>query len=262
MVTITVDQYNLVYNAFSFTIAVMGAATVFFFLNRPQVSPTYRTAISLTGLVTLIALYHYIRIFNSWEAAFSISNGQLKATGLAFNDAYRYVDWLLTVPLLLIELILVMRLPQGETVRRATKLALLAAVMVVLGYPGEIATDNNTRWMWWGLSMIPFLIIVFDLFFGLKNSINAQADQVRGLVNVARWTTVVSWCFYPLVFTLPMLGMTGGSARAAVQVGYTISDIVAKAGFGVLIFMIALRKSEVEGFRTDAVAPAAFRATA
>jgi hypothetical protein len=51
----SLDQYNLVYNAFSFTIAVMGAATIFFFLNRSQVSPGYRTAISLTGLVTLIA---------------------------------------------------------------------------------------------------------------------------------------------------------------------------------------------------------------
>ena len=262
MVTITVDQYNLVYNAFSFTIAVMGAATAFFFLNRAKVSPTYRTAISLTGLVTLIALYHYVRIFNSWEAAFSVTNGQIKATGLAFNDAYRYVNWLLTVPLLLIELILVMRLPRAETVGRATKLALLAAVMVLLGYPGEIATDNSTRWMWWGLSMIPFLIIVFDLFFGLKKSINSQPDEARGLVNIARWVTVVSWCFYPLVFTLPMLGMAGGNARAAVQVGYTISDIVAKAGFGVLIYSIALRKSEVEGYRQDAIAPTPYRATA
>jgi len=72
-------------------------------------------------------------------------------------------------------------------------------------------------------------------------------------VNFARFTTVISWCFYPVVFTLPMLGLTGGTARAAVQVGYTIADIVAKAGFGVLIFMIALRKSEVEGFSPEAI---------
>jgi bacteriorhodopsin len=247
----TLEQYNLVYNAFSFTIAVMGAATIFFFLNRPQVSPGYRTAISLTGLVTLIACYHYVRIFNSWEAAFSVANGQVKATGLAFNDAYRYVDWLLTVPLLLIELILVMKLPRGQSAGRAAKLAVLAAVMVVLGYPGEIATDSTTRWTWWALSMIPFCIILFDLFFGLKSSINGQPAEARGLVNVARWVTVVSWCFYPVVFTLPMLGVA--NAQAAVQVGYTISDIVAKAGFGVLIYMIALKKSESEGFGTDAI---------
>ena len=258
----SLDQYNLVYNAFSFTIAVMGAATIFFFLNRSQVSPGYRTAISLTGLVTLIACYHYVRIFNSWEGAFSVMNGEVKATGLAFNDAYRYVDWLLTVPLLLIELILVMKLPKGQSAGRATKLAVLAAVMVILGYPGEIATDNTTRWTWWALSMIPFCIIVFDLFFGLKSSIKAQPEDARGLVNVARWVTVISWCFYPVVFTLPMLGLA--NARAAVQVGYTISDIVAKAGFGVLIYMIALKKSEAEGYGPDAVSrlnPLAARTT-
>jgi bacteriorhodopsin len=72
-------------------------------------------------------------------------------------------------------------------------------------------------------------------------------------VNAARFVTVISWCFYPIVFTLPMLGLVGGSAKMAVQVGYTISDIVAKAGFGVLIYMIALRKSEAEGFTPNAV---------
>jgi bacteriorhodopsin len=146
-----------------------------------------------------------------------------------------------------------MRLPRAQTVGKATKLALLAALMVILGYPGEIATNSTERWIWWGCSMIPFSIIVFDLFFGLRNSIKSQAKEVRGMVNVARWTTVISWCFYPIVFTLPMLGLTGGSAKAAVQVGYTISDIVAKAGFGVLIFLIALRKSEVEGYQVAAI---------
>ena len=243
---ISLAQYELVYNAFSFTIAVMGAATAFLFLNRSQVAPVYRTAISISGLVTFIAMYHYIRIFMSWTEAFKVSNGQISLSGVAFNDAYRYVDWLLTVPLLLIELILVMKLSRAETVAKATKLGSLAAIMVILGYPGEISTDPGTRWLWWSLSMVPFLIIVYDLFFGLKNSIDAQPASARDLVSRARWITVVSWCFYPVVFTLPMLGLTGGGATTAVQVGYTIADIVAKAGFGVLIYAIAVRKSEAE----------------
>jgi len=246
MEPVSLGQFHLVSNAFSFAIAVMGAATAFFFLNRSQVAPVYRTAITITGIVTLIAFYHYLRIFASWEASFSVLNGQIKPTGVAFNDAYRYVDWLLTVPLLLIELILVMRLSPAETMAKATKLGSLAALMVLLGYPGEISGDSGTRWLWWSLSMIPFLIIVSDLFVGLKASIDSQPASARGLVNVARWVTILSWCFYPAVFVLPMLGITGGNATTAVQVGYTISDIVAKAMFGVLIYMIAARKSEFE----------------
>ena len=243
---ITLAQYELVYNAFSFAIAVMGAATVFFFLSRSQVSTAYKTALTLTGIVTGVACYHYFRIFASWESAYAVTNGQLSLTGVKFNDAYRYVDWLLTVPLLLIELILVMRLTRAETIAKSTKLGLLAALMIVLGYPGEIAGDSGTRWLWWSLSMIPFTLIVVDLFVGLKSSIATQPASVRSLVSSARLVTVLSWCFYPIVFVFPMIGFTGGSATTAVQIGYTVCDIISKAIFGVLIFNIALRKSEAE----------------
>jgi bacteriorhodopsin len=247
MSAITVGQFELVYNAFSFTIAAMGAATAFFWLGRSQVNAYYRTALTITGLVTAIAFYHYIRIFESWNAAYTVINGVIKPTGIAFNDAYRYVDWLLTVPLLLIELILVMRLSDEETWSKSTRLGLLAALMVVLGYPGEISQVASTKWLWWALAMVPFAIIVRELYVGLGNSIAAQPVKVRGLVKSARDLTVLSWCFYPVVFILPMLGFSGTTAATAVQVGYTIADVVAKAVFGVLIYMIAVRKSEAEG---------------
>lgn len=248
MESITVGQFELVYNAFSFTIAVMGAATFFLFLSRSQVAPAYRTAVTLSGIVTLIAFYHYFRIFQSWEASYAVVSGQITETGVKFNDAYRYVDWLLTVPLLLVELILVMRLSASETASKGIKLAILAALMVIFGYPGEISADSGTRWMWWAIAMVPFVIILWDLFVGLKKAIDAQPPAARGLVSAARWLTVISWCFYPVVFIFPMIGFTGGNATTAVQVGYTVADIVAKALFGVLIYNIAVRKSAAEGY--------------
>jgi len=81
MSEITVGQFNLVYNAFSFTIAAMGAATAFFWLNRSLVAPPYRMAVTLSGLVTAIALYHYVRIFASWDAAFQVRGGEISLTG-------------------------------------------------------------------------------------------------------------------------------------------------------------------------------------
>jgi bacteriorhodopsin len=240
----TVLQYDIVYNAFSFAVAVMGAATVFLFLGRSQVAHHYKTAVTISGLVTFIAFYHYWRIFESWEAAYTVANGAVTATAHRFNDAYRYVDWLLTVPLLLTELVLVMRLSREETVSRASHLAKLAALMILLGYPGEISTDNETRWMWWAASMIPFLMIVWNLFTGLSKSIAAQPESVRDLISMARLIVVVTWAFYPIVYIFPMLGVTGGKAEMFVQVGYTIADILAKAAFGVYIWLIAVRKSE------------------
>jgi bacteriorhodopsin len=246
MKDLTIFQYELVYNSLSFGIAAMGAATLFLWLSKSMVKPAYQTAVTISGLVTAIALYHYVRIFGSWNASFSVVNDVIAPTGVKFNDAYRYVDWLLTVPLLLIELILVMRLSAGETKSKSIRLGSLAALMILLGYPGEISGDPSTRWIWWTLSMIPFTIILVELFGGLKQAIAAQPEGVKGLVKGARTLTIASWCFYPVVFVLPMLGLTGGAATAAVQVGYTISDIVAKAVFGILIYAIAVKKSELE----------------
>merc|ERR1712110_1026718 len=146
----TYGQWSLVYNSLSFGIAGMGCATIFFWLQLPNVTKNYRTALIITGLVTFIATYHYVRIFNSWVDAFTVSNSHggdysVALSGAPFNDAYRYVDWLLTVPLLLIELILVMRLPVDKTVSMSWNLGLASAAMVALGYPGEIQDDPQLR---------------------------------------------------------------------------------------------------------------------
>merc|ERR1712178_507976 len=116
---------------------------IFFWIEMANVHKKFRTALCITGLVTAIATYHYVRIFNSWNDAYAVSAGSDgnyagSLTGQPFNDAYRYVDWLLTVPLLLIELILVMGLPAPETASKSWTLGVASAVMVALGYPGEI----------------------------------------------------------------------------------------------------------------------------
>lgn len=241
---LSIGQYQLVANFFSLTIAAMGAATAFLWINRSQVADQYKTAVTVSGLVTFIALYHYWRISGSWEEAYKIVDGVLVATDKPFNDAYRYVDWLLTVPLLLIELILVMRLSASETFKKSVRLGGLAALMIVLGYPGEIADAAGTRWLWWSLSMIPFLWIVYELFVGLKDAQDAQPEAAKSLVGKARFLVVASWAFYPIVFLFPMLGLDGPTAETFVQIGYSIADIVAKALFGVLIFVIAMKKTE------------------
>ena len=248
MENLNLGQYLLVYNAFSFTLAAMAATTLFLWLGRSQVAPQYRTALLVSGLVTAIAAYHYWRIFNSWEAAYVVKEGLVVETGLGFNDAYRYVDWLLTVPLLLLELVLIMSLSKAETVSKATRLGIAAALMIALGYPGEIAEDNTTRAIWGTLSSIPFLYIVYELFVGLGAAIQRQPENARGMVNAARWLTFGSWGFYPIVYMIPYTSFSGSSVETAVQIGYTVADLVAKAGVGILVYMIAVRKSEHDGY--------------
>lgn len=251
MEALTAGQFALVYNAFSFGIASFAAATLFFWFGRSQVSQHYKTALTITGLVTFIALYHYWRIFNSWNEAYEVVNNVVTATGVEFNRAYRYVDWLLTVPLLLIELILVMRLSQAETVSKSLKLGGAAALMILLGYPGEVSGGiDSTRLIFGALSMVPFLYIVYALYSSLGEAIDRQPESVRGLIRLARNLTVLSWFFYPAVYFLPfVLSMNGGTSIAVIELGYTIADITAKAVFGLVIYAIAVRKSEAEGVK-------------
>ena len=157
----SIDEFNLVNNAISFAIAAFGASAIFFLLQRSQVSPAYKTALTISGLVCLITTYHYLRIFESFNSAYILKDGLVIQSGMQFNNAYRYVDWLLTVPLLLLEFVLVLRLPYAETYKKGLWLTLASAVMVLLGYPGETLTTGFIKIIWWILAMIPFAYILF-----------------------------------------------------------------------------------------------------
>lgn len=263
--SLTPGQYSLVYNMFSFTIATMAASFVFFVMARNNLAPKYRISMMVSALVVFIAGYHYFRIFNSWEGAYMLQGDQYVFSGEHFNDAYRYVDWLLTVPLLTVELVLVMGLPKDERGPLAAKLGFLAALMIVLGYPGEVSSDTSlfgTRGVWGFLSTLPFVWILYILFTQLGDTIQRQSSRVATLLSNARLLLLATWGFYPIAYMIPMAyqgypAETPG-AVAAIQVGYTISDILAKAGYGVLIYNIAKAKSEEEGYNVDEmVEPAA-----
>jgi len=247
---VTYGEWSAVYNALSFGIAAMGSATIFFWIEMANVHKKFRTALCITGIVTAIATYHYVRIFNSWNEAYGVawnetaSGFSVALTGAPFNDAYRYVDWLLTVPLLLIELILVMGLPAAETASLSWQLGLSSALMVALGYPGEVQDDNTQRWLWWALAMVPFAFVVEKLLIGLGQATETQPEAARGLIGHARMLTAVSWLTYPFVYIIKNVGIAGATAQCAEQIGYSCADVVAKAVFGVLVWSIARAKTE------------------
>ena len=242
------NQYMVVYNVFSFTIAAMFGSFIFFSFGRSQVSAKYRTALLVSAIVVAIAGYHYFRIFNSWVEAFTFTNGEYVPSGKPFNDAYRYVDWLLTVPLLLVELVAVLALGRKDSEGLFTKLSLAAFLMIAFGYPGEISSDITTRAVWGALSSIPFAYILIILWGKLGTAMQAQPPYVKVLLRNIRLLLVATWGFYPITYMLPMFGIGQGSSVVGIQVGYAISDVLAKAFYGVMIYWIASAKSEADGF--------------
>jgi bacteriorhodopsin len=252
MYEMTDVQYQAVYNVLSFALASMMATTMYLWFRSFAVKPQYQSAVLISGLVTFIAAYHYIRIFNSWVEAYHYSPGKVDPvlTGVPFNDAYRYMDWLLTVPLLLIEILLVMKLSDEDYATKAKTLGVGSALMIVSGYYGELTVTGNLtpRWICWFVSMIFFLYIVYELLVGLAAATNQETDPVvKGKIQTAQLMTVISWCTYPVVYLFPMLGIDAAQAVVSIQIGYCASDIISKCGVGLLIYQITYAKSSKEG---------------
>ncbi len=256
--TLSVGQYDLVYQLFSIAIACMGASFAFFVLARPNVGEKYRPALLVSAIVVAVACYHYFRIFNSWTEAFNLKDGVYVASGIPFNDAYRYADWVLTVPLLLVEAVAVLALARNIAGGMIGRLALAAFVMIATGYPGEITTDTTTRLIWGTISTIPFLYIVYTLWVELGTAMGTQSERVKVLMNNLRLLLLFSWGFYPISYLVPVLfGGVSAAGLVGLQVGYSLADIIAKAGFGVLIYFIALEKTAAERSSLPANAVAA-----
>jgi bacteriorhodopsin len=250
--SLTASQYSTVYNLFSLVIASMLFTAIYLLLSRGRVAPRYRNALVISAMVCGIAAYHYFRIFDNFKESYPAGRGVTDPhllSSIEFNEAYRYVDWLLTVPLLLIETVAVMAL--GRVAQRSLlmKLVPASALMILLGYPGEIAAATGTRAVWGALSTIPFLYLLYVLFVELSKSLDRQPEQVRHTIKMLRISLVGLWGVYPIAYLFPMIGgdfFGGANGFVLRQAGYSIADILAKAAYGLAIYKIARVKSGLE----------------
>jgi bacteriorhodopsin len=172
--------------------------------------------------------------------------GHYIGTAVPFNEAYRYVDWLLTVPLLLAELVAVLELGNKRTRPLMVKLVVASALMVALGYPGQLSPVHSTaRTLWAVASTVFFAYILFVLIVEINRAMKNETKEVRGLMNTLRLLLLLSWGFYPIAYLLPSL-VSGASGVVATQIGYSVADLVAKPVFTFLIFRLSMLKAEEE----------------
>jgi len=228
------DLDLLVFNALSFGTAVMLGAFVYFLTQISSVSKKYRSSIAASALVVGIAGYHYYRIWSDWKV------GEI-------NEGYRYADWLITVPLLIVELLIVLGTSPERRRKLMTTLVPATVLMVGLGYPGEVSTEDGTKWTFWVLAMIPFIYILYTLVGELKEAKGRESASVSGLINSATTILLVTWLVYPITYLFPVFfEYPHDGAETARQLGYTIADITSKAGYGLAVLAIAKARSASE----------------
>lgn len=222
---------QLVYNTLSFGTAVMLGAFVYFLTQIKSVAKQYQTGVAVSAVVVGIAAYHYFRMWDGW------SHGLV-------NEGYRYADWLITVPLLVIELLIVLGVDAARRKKLMTTLVPATVLMIGLGYPGEVSDVDSTKWLFWILAMIPFAYILFTLAGELKAAESRETGQIASAVKSATRVLLVTWLVYPIAYLFPVIfDVTNEGAEAARQVGYTLADITAKALYGIMILNIAKARS-------------------
>jgi len=241
------SQYELIYNGFSFAVAAMGIGFVYFLVSRNRVAPQYRSAVTMSAMICGIAAYHYWRIFGQF------------ADGGTWNEGYRYADWLLTVPLLVAELVVVSGLSKEAAKKTTPRLVVAALLMIATGYPGETAAaGSSTRTVWGIISSIFMLYVLYELFAGeVGKALKSQSGEVGSKLNNVRYLLLFTWGVYPIAYILgdstswlsETLGLSGSEASTAIQFGYTIADVLAKPGYGLIILGIAIARSNAEGYR-------------
>ncbi len=224
---------NTNYAAFTFFVGTMAmmAASVFFFFELNNVPQKWRTSVLVSGLITFIAAVHYY-----YMRGYNLDTGESPVF-------FRYVDWILTVPLMCVEFYLITR-KAGAKAGLLWQLIFASVVMLVTGYIGEAIYGNETQsWIWGLISGLAYFYIVYLVWFGevAKLAVNA-GPAVAKAVKTLGWFVLVGWAIYPIGY---IAGTAGGLFGFRVFEGlsmdivYNIGDAINKIGFGLVIYALA-----------------------
>lgn len=224
------------YTAFTFfvgTMAMMGAAA-FFFLEMRNVPEKWRTSLLVSGLITFIAAVHYY-----YMRGFYMETQESPTF-------FRYVDWLLTVPLMCVEFYLITK-KAGAKIGLLWKLIVASVIMLVTGYFGE-AVDREHSVLWGVLSGIAYFYIAYLVWIGEVAQLAKNAGPaVQKAVRILAWFVLVGWAIYPLGYIIGTPGGLFGAFGSDVNnpwmdVVYNIGDAVNKIGFGLVIYALTQSK--------------------
>ena len=208
------------------------AATAFFFIETQRVSAKWKTSLTVSGLVTLVAAVHYFYMRDIW-----IETGESPTV-------FRYIDWLITVPLLMVEFYIILRAVGAASAMIFWKLMIGTLVMLAGGYAGE--AGYLEVWPAFIIGMAGWAFILYEIFLGEAGKASAEqsSESVKSAFSTMRWIVTIGWAIYPLGYFLWYLA--GGAAvdANALNVIYNLADLLNKIAFGVIIWNVAVTESD------------------
>tara|TARA_B100000131_G_scaffold95684_1_gene92709 strand:+ start:1055 stop:1819 length:765 start_codon:yes stop_codon:yes gene_type:complete len=212
----------------TFWVISMGmlAATVFFFMERNSVAQGWRTSVTVAGLITGIAFIHYIYMRGVW-----VETGDSPTV-------YRYIDWLITVPLQMVEFYLILAAVRKVPTGIFWRLLIGSVVMLVGGYLGEAGYINST--LGFVIGMGGWIYVLYEIFSGEAGKTAAKSGNkaLSTAFGALRMIVTVGWSIYPLGYIFGYL--TGGVDANSLNVIYNLADFVNKIAFGLVIWAAAV----------------------
>jgi bacteriorhodopsin len=204
--------------------AAMVAATFFFWVERDRAVGKWKTSLTVAAMVTGIAAIHYFYMRDVW-----VSTGESPIV-------FRYVDWLLTVPLQIVEFYLILAAIAVVAASLFWRLLIASVVMLVAGYLGEVGAMNV--WLAFIIGMAGWIYIIYEIFAGEASQISASdgTPASQRAFNALRIIVTVGWAIYPLGY---VLGYAGAGSADALNIIYNLADFVNKIAFGVVIWVAA-----------------------
>ncbi|MBT8178323.1 MAG: bacteriorhodopsin [Eudoraea sp.] len=224
------------YVGFTFFVGCMAmmAASAFFFLSMNSYDRKWRTSILVSGLITFIAAVHYWYMRDYWAA------------NMESPTFFRYVDWVLTVPLMCVEFFLILKVA-GAKKSLMWKLILASVIMLVTGYLGE-AVYRDAAEIWGLISGLAYFWIVYIIWFGEAKKLATEAGgAVLKAHKTLCWFVLVGWAIYPIGYMAGTPGWYEGLfGGLSMDVVYNIGDAINKIGFGLVVYNLAVVASTKE----------------
>ena len=258
--------YDIVSHTLTLGFAVMLAALFYFVLTIRSVAPRYRISSVLSVVVMVSAFLILFFQQQSWANAFAfnIETGLYEpAAGAApFSNGFRYLNWLIDVPMLLFQILFVVEISRQRRGMLRNWFFGAGAAMIITGYIGqfyETAADLTPFLVWGAISTVFFfivLVLMYRIIAEARQNLSAQAGSVMGSI---WWLFLVSWMLYPGAYLMPIL-MNSEAGVVGRQLTFTVADITSKVIYGVLLTWVAQIRSREEGFDPEqerAFAPAA-----
>jgi bacteriorhodopsin len=259
-VTFTPAQFDLISNILTIGYAAHFAGLAYFVLTRKNVAPQYRSMTTMSVVVMLSAALLLLRLDISFGNAFVFdpATSTYVLGEATYSHGYRYLNWLIDVPLLLTQSFFVLNIAKKDLWGYRFKLGGAGALMVVLGYIGQFyeVADPLGMLLWWGIAAtIPFIYFT-SIFWRLTGeSLSYLPEEAAATMRNIRYLFMFSWNLYIVAYIVPMLGDFGQSAEAAVTRTYlfTIADVLSKIIYGVLLGKVATIRSKAEGYDIEKI---------